>query len=44
MLNFLLPFVTDHLLPGLGNEQRADAERTLVLVRGRVHRIEPPPT
>jgi hypothetical protein len=44
VLNFLLPFVTDHLLPGLGNEQRADAERTLVLVRSRVHRIEPPPT
>ena len=40
VLNFLLPFIADHLLPDLEDEQRAEAERSLVLVRGRVQRID----
>ncbi|MGW7647155.1 hypothetical protein [Streptomyces bobili] len=40
VLNFLLPFITDHFLPGLDAAQRAAADRALAGVSGRVHRIE----
>ncbi|MDH2390630.1 hypothetical protein QCN29_17895 [Streptomyces sp. HNM0663] len=40
VLNFLLPFVTDHLLPGLDREQAADVTQTMQVVRGQVRGIE----
>lgn len=40
VLNFLLPFLATHLLPGLEPEQKADAERTLTVVRAQLRSIE----
>ncbi|MBT2511469.1 hypothetical protein J7I98_37865 [Streptomyces sp. ISL-98] len=40
VLNFLLPFLTTHLLPGLDPEHKADAEQTLTVVRAQLRGIE----
>ncbi|QOV33094.1 hypothetical protein IM697_22755 [Streptomyces ferrugineus] len=40
VLNFLLPFIADHLLPRLDTEQRDDADLMLAAVRGKLARIE----
>ncbi|MER5473529.1 hypothetical protein [Streptomyces sp. NPDC002685] len=40
VLNFLLPFISGHLVPGLDQSQKADVEGTLDLVRGQLQRIE----
>ncbi|MEU6278538.1 hypothetical protein ABZ871_40050 [Streptomyces populi] len=40
VLNFLLPFVSDHLLPGFDRQQQAEAELPLATVRSRLRHIE----
>ncbi|MFI1700319.1 hypothetical protein ACH419_30655 [Streptomyces bobili] len=40
VLNFLLPFISDHLLPSLDAAQRAEAALPLAHVRGQLRRIE----
>ncbi|MEV8047238.1 hypothetical protein AB0P02_25865 [Streptomyces griseoluteus] len=40
VLNFLLPFITEHLLPGLDKVQAADTEQTLAVVRAHLRGIE----
>ncbi|MGW1537949.1 hypothetical protein [Streptomyces aureus] len=40
VLNFLLPFITDHLMPGLDAAQKRDVEQTMSVVRGQVRGIE----
>lgn len=40
VLNFLLPFIADHLLPRLDTKQRHDADLMLAAVRGKLARIE----
>ncbi|MFE1443930.1 hypothetical protein [Streptomyces sp. NPDC058739] len=40
VLNFLLPFISDHLLPGFDKTQRAEAALPLAQVRSRLRRIE----
>ncbi|MET7775783.1 hypothetical protein ABZT28_08370 [Streptomyces sp. NPDC005388] len=40
VLNFLLPFISDHLVPGLDQSQKADVEGTMYLVRSQLQGIE----
>ncbi|MET9933395.1 MULTISPECIES: hypothetical protein [unclassified Streptomyces] len=40
VLNFLLPFITEHLLPGLDKARAADVEQTLTVVRAQLRGIE----
>ncbi|MEU2737370.1 hypothetical protein ABZ656_18680 [Streptomyces sp. NPDC007095] len=40
VLNFLLPFISDQLVPGLDKNQKADVEQTMSVVRGQVRGIE----
>ncbi|MEW2522820.1 hypothetical protein [Actinacidiphila alni] len=40
VLNFLLPFITDHLLPGLDEHQTADVHQTMTVIRAQLRGIE----
>jgi DNA-directed RNA polymerase subunit RPC12/RpoP len=40
VLNFLLPFISDHLLPGFDAKQRSEAALPLAMVRSRLRHIE----
>ncbi|MER6734604.1 hypothetical protein ACWGLF_19030 [Streptomyces puniciscabiei] len=40
VLNFLLPFITEHLLPGLEKAQAPAVEQTLTVVRAQLRGIE----
>ncbi|MGA5819834.1 hypothetical protein ACPC54_18480 [Kitasatospora sp. NPDC094028] len=40
VLNFLLPFIDTHLLPGLDDQQTADVRQTMQVVRSQLRGIE----